>query len=48
MNIKDSWLKKGFIDETIDKDTDIIEAINKLKKEKNAVIMAHYYQTNEV
>jgi quinolinate synthase len=48
MNIKDSWLIKGFVDETIDKDTNITEAINKLKKEKNAVIMAHYYQTNEV
>ncbi len=48
MNIKDSWLIKGFVDETVDKDINIIEAINKLKKEKNAVIMAHYYQTNEV
>ena len=48
MNIKDSWLKKGFVDETIDKDMDIIEAINRLKKEKNAIIMAHFYQTNEV
>ncbi len=48
MNIKDSWLIKGFVDETIDKDINIIEAINKLKQEKNAVIMAHFYQTNEV
>ena len=48
MNIKDSWLKKGFVDEIIDKDTDIINSINRLKKEKNAIIMAHYYQTNEV
>jgi len=48
MYIKDSWLKKGFIDETIGNDTDIIKAINKLKKEKNAVIMAHFYQTNDV
>ena len=48
MNIKDSWLKKGFVDEIINKDTNIIQAINNLKKEKNAIIMAHYYQTNEV
>jgi quinolinate synthase len=48
MNIKDSWLKEGFVNEPTGKDTDIIAAIKKLKKEKNAVIMAHYYQKDEV
>jgi quinolinate synthase len=28
--------------------TKLIDAINKLKKEKNAVIMAHYYQTGDI
>jgi quinolinate synthase len=48
MNIKDSWLKEGFVNEPAEKDTDIIAAIKKLKKEKNAVIMAHYYQKDEI
>ena len=48
MNIKDSWLKEGFVNEPAGKDTDIIAAIKKLKKEKNAVIMAHYYQKDEI
>ncbi len=48
MYIKDSWLERGFVNERINKGTDIINAINNLKKEKNAIIMAHYYQTNEV
>ncbi len=48
MNIKDSWLKKGFVDEPVNKDTNIIASIKKLKEEKNAVIMAHYYQKDEI
>jgi len=48
MNIKDSWLKEGFVNESVNKNTDIIGAIKKLKEEKNAVIMAHYYQKDEI
>ncbi len=33
---------------TVDKQTELVEKINKLKKEKNAVILAHYYQTADI
>jgi len=48
MNIIESWLKTGFANEPIPENIDLIAAINKLKKEKNAVIMAHYYQTGDI
>ena len=34
---------KGFIDEQIDPKIQLVEEINRLKREKNAVILSHYY-----
>lgn len=34
----------GYLDLSIPKDLDLVAEINKLRKEKNAVILAHYYQ----
>ncbi len=48
MEVKESWLKKGFVDEPIESIENIEEAFNKLKKEKNAVLMAHYYQNDSI
>lgn len=36
--------EKGFLDLNLSDDIDYAEEIKKLKKEKNAVILAHYYQ----
>lgn len=41
--IKKEWLEKGFIDEPIEQGIDLKSEIRRLCKEKNAVIMAHYY-----
>jgi quinolinate synthase len=35
--------EKGFIDEAIDPKIKLVEEINRLKKEKNAVILSHFY-----
>ena len=37
------WLEKGFIDEPVPEQLDIKAEIRRMCKEKNALIMAHYY-----
>lgn len=46
--VKEEWIKKGYVDEPIDETVDLKAGIRALCKEKNAVIMAHYYTEGEV
>lgn len=48
MNIDKIIKSKGFIDIGIDSSINIIDEINRMRQDKNAIILAHYYQIGEI
>src|SRR5215210_7989858 len=51
MNIAEAIYKveeRGFLDIDIDVHLDLFSEIERLKKEKNAIVLAHYYQEPDI
>ncbi|MBR4758093.1 MAG: quinolinate synthase NadA [Bacteroidaceae bacterium] len=46
--MKTEWIEKGYVTESIPSGIDIKAEIRRMAKEKNAVIMAHYYTEGDI
>jgi len=41
-------ISKGFVDVPVEASVNLVDEINKMRKEKNAILLAHYYQTSDI
>lgn len=48
VEVKNSWKEKGYVDEPVSADLDLSAEIRRMCKEKNAVVLAHYYTEGAV
>lgn len=48
MDVKEEWKEKGYVDEPVDSSVDLAKEIRRLCKEKDAIILAHYYTLSEI
>ena len=48
MMLKKEWLEQGFINEPVEEDIDLKAEIRRMCKEKNAIVLAHYYTHGEI
>lgn len=46
--VKKEWEEKGFVDEPVPEGVDLKTEIRKMCREKNAVILAHYYTVGDI
>ncbi len=48
MCVNNNLISNGFVNREIDKNINVIKEIERLKNEKDAIILAHYYQTADI
>lgn len=48
MEPKKEWIEAGYVTEPVDKSLDLKSEIRRMCKEKNAIILAHYYTVGEI
>lgn len=46
--VKNEWLERGYVAEPVDKSLDLKREIRRLCKEKDAIILAHYYTVGDI